>query len=225
MPKKMKKKKKLKLLPFLIFLLVIFFVGLLVKFALDSPIKNIFIYDNKLLSDQEIIDMAGLSDYPSFLRTTSLSIRKKLLKNELIEDVKVVKWVYNKVSIYVKEKDVLFINKDEKIVLSDKSEVSDINVSAVPRLLNYVPDTIYDKFIKGMKKINPNIRKEISEIEYSPNNYDESRFLLYMDDGNYVYLTLTKFDRLNYYNEVYATLGNKKGILYLDSGNHFKIMK
>ena len=225
MPKKMKKKKKLKLLPFLIFLLVIFFVGLLVKFALDSPIKNIFIYDNKLLSDQEIIDMAGLSDYPSFLRTTSLSIRKKLLKNELIEDVKVTKWVYNKVSIYVKEKDVLFINKDEKIVLSDKSEVSDINVSAVPRLLNYVPDTIYDKFIKGMKKINPNIRKEISEIEYSPNNYDESRFLLYMDDGNYVYLTLTKFDRLNYYNEVYATLGNKKGILYLDSGNHFKIMK
>lgn len=225
MPKKMKKKKKLKLLPFLIFLLVIFFVGLLVKFALDSPIKNIFIYDNKLLSDQEIIDMAGLSDYPSFLRTTSLSIRKKLLKNELIEDVKVTKWVYNKVSIYVKEKDVLFINKDEKIVLSDKSEVSDINASAVPRLLNYVPDTIYDKFIKGMKKINPNIRKEISEIEYSPNNYDESRFLLYMDDGNYVYLTLTKFDRLNYYNEVYATLGNKKGILYLDSGNHFKIMK
>lgn len=225
MPKKMKKKKKLKLLPFLIFLLVIFFVGLLVKFALDSPIKNIFIYDNKLLSDQEIIDMAGLSDYPSFLRTTSLSIRKKLLKNELIEDVKVTKWVYNKVSIYVKEKDVLFINKDEKIVLSDKSEVSDINVSAVPRLLNYVPDTIYDKFIKGMKKIKPNIRKEISEIEYSPNNYDESRFLLYMDDGNYVYLTLTKFDRLNYYNEVYATLGNKKGILYLDSGNHFKIMK
>ena len=225
MPKKMKKKKKLKLLPVLIFLLVIFFVGLLVKFGLDSPIKNICIYDNKLLSDQEIIDMAGLSDYPSFLKTSSISIKKKILKNELIEDVKVTKWFFNKVSIYVKEKAVLFINKDNKVILSDKSEVSDIDVSGIPRLLNYVPDTIYDKFVSSMNKIKPNIRKEISEIEYSPNNYDETRFLLYMDDGNYVYLTLTKFDRLNYYNEVYATLGNKKGILYLDSGNHFKIIK
>ena len=46
-----------------------------------------------------------------------------------------------------------------------------------------------------------------------------------MDDGNLVYLTLTKFKMINHYNEVIPQLEGHKGILYLDSGNHFKIME
>ena len=46
-----------------------------------------------------------------------------------------------------------------------------------------------------------------------------------MDDGNSVYLTLTKFRMINYYNDVLPQLDGKKGILYLDSGNHFQIME
>jgi len=46
-----------------------------------------------------------------------------------------------------------------------------------------------------------------------------------MNDGNYVYLTLTKFKQINYYEDVLEKLDGKKGILYLDSGNHFKIME
>ena len=44
-------------------------------------------------------------------------------------------------------------------------------------------------------------------------------------DGNMVYLTLTKFDMINYYNDVLSQLENRKGILYLDNGNHFQIME
>ena len=66
---------------------------------------------------------------------------------------------------------------------------------------------------------------KIGAIEYKPNDYDKDRFLLYMDDGNMVYLTLTKFKMINHYNEVLTQLENHKGILYLDSGNHFKIME
>ena len=40
-----------------------------------------------------------------------------------------------------------------------------------------------------------------------------------------VYLTLTKFKMINHYNEVLTQIENHKGILYLDSGNHFKIME
>ena len=46
-----------------------------------------------------------------------------------------------------------------------------------------------------------------------------------MDDGNSVYLTLTKFSKINYYDESIAQLGGHKGILYLDNGNYFKIMQ
>ena len=44
-----------------------------------------------------------------------------------------------------------------------------------------------------------------------------------MDDDNTVYLTLTKFKMINYYNKVLTQLDGRKGILYLDSGNHFQI--
>ena len=40
-----------------------------------------------------------------------------------------------------------------------------------------------------------------------------------------VYVTLDKIEVINSYNEIVPTLEGKKGILYLDSGNHFQIMK
>lgn len=225
MTKKMKKKKKLKIIPLVIFLLIIFLVYIIVQFLIQSKIKNIYIYDNQFLSDQEIIDLANLEAYPSFIKTTSKSIINKIKENKLVKDVKVKKRLFNQVHIYVEEYTILFQKKDKSIVLSNSKEIKSDIVSDIPMLLNYVPDTIYNKFIKEMTNLKDNIRNEISEIEYAPNNYDQSRFLMYMNDGNYVYLTLTKFDALNYYNEVYPTLGGKKGILYLDSGNHFKIME
>ena len=44
-----------------------------------------------------------------------------------------------------------------------------------------------------------------------------------MHDGNYVYSPLDKIVKLNKYNEIYAELDGKKGILNLDSGNSFEI--
>ena len=47
-----------------------------------------------------------------------------------------------------------------------------------------------------------------------------------MVDGNYVYLTLSKFKLINNYLEIMKDekFEGKKGILYLDSGNHFQIL-
>ena len=46
-----------------------------------------------------------------------------------------------------------------------------------------------------------------------------------MNDGNEVYVTITKLDLLNKYIDIVKKLDNKNGILYLDSGNYFEIKK
>ena len=74
-----------------------------------------------------------------------------------------------------------------------------------------------------MLLIDKDILKHISEIEYKKTDLDKERFMFYMIDGNYVYITLSKINLINSYNEIYPTLEGKKGILYLDSGNHFEI--
>ena len=98
-----------------------------------------------------------------------------------------------------------------------------IDLFRIPRVINYVPNDKVNSFIKDMGKVKRDILGKISDIEYVPNEYDKDRFLLYMDDGNMVYLTLTKFEMINYYNEVLGQLEDHKGILYFDSGNHFEI--
>lgn len=224
--KQKKKRVRIKFIPFLIVILVIIlFVGLFCLLSL-IPIKNIYIKGNSYLSDQTIIELANISDYPSFIKTTTASMKKGLKKNLYIKEVKVKKKLLATVYIEVEEKNLLFRKDDDKkVVLEDKTEVDDNNLYQLPILLNYIPDTKYDNFIKGMNLVSESVKTQISEIRYYPNEQDDDRFLLYMNDGNYVYLTLTKFKQINYYEEVLEKLEGKKGILYLDSGNHFQIME
>lgn len=229
MTKKIVKKKKLKLVNFLIFLL--FLVGLFCggNYILHIPIKNIIIKNTNYLNDDYIIDLAGIKNYPSFILTSSKAMKNKLLKSSYIKKVTIKKeWGFI-LEIDIDEAKPLFYNvTSNKYVLSNKKEVGEESINSnfrVPRLINYVPDNKYNKFFKGMNSVSSAVLSQISDIEYLPNDYDKDRFLLYMDDGNMVYITLTKFKMINHYNEVLTQLDNHKGILYLDSGNHFKIME
>ncbi len=225
---KIKKKKRLKLIPFLLFILVITGAFFLVDVLLDTRIENIVIKGNKIVTDQQIIDEAGLSNYPSFYKTTSYNIKKALEKNSFIKEVKVKRSFYHVITIEVSEYKVLLKKETTgKLVLENMNEVTtDQEIPyTVPRLVNDVPKDKYSKLLKNLLKVKKSVRSSISEFYYDPNEFDKDRFLLYMDDGNSVYLTLTKFRMINYYNDVLPQLDGKKGILYLDSGNHFQIME
>lgn len=225
---KIKKKKRLKLIPFLLFVLVITGTFFLVNVLLDTRIENIVIKGNKIVTDQQIIDEAGLSNYPSFYKTTSYNIKKALEKNSFIKEVKIKRSFYHVITIEVSEYKVLLKKETTgKLVLENMNEVTtDQEIPyTVPRLVNDVPKDKYSKLLKNLLKVKKSVRSSISEFYYDPNEFDKDRFLLYMDDGNSVYLTLTKFRMINYYNDVLPQLDGKKGILYLDSGNHFQIME
>lgn len=227
MAKKVVKKKKLKIIPFLIVLLVMGGLSFGVYKTMKAKIKNIIISNADYLKDDYIIDLAGIRDYPSFYLTNSLKMKKNLLKSPYIREVKIKREFYHILEIDVTVNRPLFINKDSgMVVFEDKRTVLETEANTVfrvPRLINYVPDDKYDTFVEKMAKVDKGTLGKISDIEYVPNDYDKDRFLLYMDDGNMVYLTLTKFKQIEYYNDVLEQLEGRKGILYLDSGNHFQI--
>lgn len=227
MEKQIKKKTKIRLLPFLITLIVVVIILVLGKIVINLPIRNIYIKGNVYLSDQEIIEIAGIEEYPSFIMSFSHNLKKELKNDPWIINAKVEKKFWGIILITVEEAEPLFeVLEEEKIVLSDGSKVEkELLDTPVAGLLNIVPTKKYKKFIKEMADIDISVRYLISEITYVPNEQDKDRFLLYMTDGNYVYLTLTKFQHINYYKEVLEQLEGKKGILYLDSGNHFQIME
>ncbi len=226
MAKKVKKKIRIRILPIVIIIFILTLLSGSVYLLSLIPIKNIYISGNNYLKDQEIIELAKIENYPSFLKTRTKDMKKNIKKSPYVKSVTIKKKILGIVEIQIEEYNILFRKEENnKIVLEDKEELIDNEKYQVPILLNYIPDTKYDSFIKGMNQVTPSIKNQISEIRYYPNTQDEDRFLLYMNDGNYVYLTLTKFKQINYYEDVLEKLDGKKGILYLDSGNHFKIME
>lgn len=221
MQKKYKKKVKIRLVPVIIFLIIatiLYFSG---EYLTEVPIKNIFIYNNSILSDQEIIELAELENYPSFIKTLDKTIKKKLYSNPIIKKVKIKRKLFNVLEIHIEEYTPLFI-KNNKVILDNKKEIDNIKIK-VPILSDLNDDEIYSEFIDEYIKLKDTTKSSISQIIYSPSEYDKTRFLIYMDDGNHIYINIGKLDKLDFYSEIYPTLDNKKGTLYLDSGNHFEV--
>ena len=137
-------------------------------------------------------------------------------------DAKVEK-SFRKIYIKIKENYGLFYNSSIKKTIMFNEKKSDI--TNVPILVNYVTEKVYDLFVDKMKLLDRDIINRISEIKYDPNSVDEERFLLTMSDGNYVYITLEKIETMNNYVDIIKTFDNKKGILYLDSGEYFEVFE
>lgn len=214
--------KKIKIVNILIVLLLLYMIGFYTYKVVVSPINNIFVVGNKYLTDQEIIDIAGIRNYPSFILTTKYNIKKKLLKNDLIDEVKIKKSFGRILTIELKESDPLFIYND-KVILTNGKQIDNKNYK-LPTITNYVEEDILNKLIEKYQNVDDEIKIMISEIEYVPNDIDKERFIITMNDGNYVYITLYKITSINEYIKIVSTLNNKKGILYLDSGNYFETL-
>lgn len=215
-------KRKFKFVKFLVVILILYIILFLGYKLFTAKIKNIFILNNNYLTDQEVIDESGLRKYPSFLLTTKYKIKKNLLKNSLIKEAKIKKKLWGIIYIEISEYEPLFIYQD-KVILDNGTKI-DNNDYILPILINDVNEETLTKFINKYKDIDKEIKMQISEIEYLPNDIDKERFLFTMNDGNYVYITIYKTLAINEYNKILPNLEGKKGILYLDSGNYFEIL-
>lgn len=216
------KKRKLKLGRVLICLLILVLIGLICFYIKKLPIKNIYIIGNSIVPEHDILDISGIQNYPSFIDTSKKDIIKNIKKNEYIKSVKVDKKLWGKVYIYIEEKKIL-CNYNGKLLLDDSTLVDNsYNIYSYPTLISDIT-SIFDKFVDKFSKVNNEALYQISEIEYIPNEVDNERFSLMMDDGNLVYITLNKAGKINKYNSIYSSMDGKKGIVYLDSGDYVEI--
>lgn len=216
------KKKKINLKKLLLALLIIGIFSLLVAYLIHLPIKNIYITGNSIVSDKDIIELGQLTDYPPYINTYFMDIKKHILKNDYIKNVSIKRKMLNKLYIEIEEYKPLAIYNDDLLLSSGKKVKNTYNIDYVPYVINNI-DEIYNDFITSFSKVDNNTLLKISHIEYVPNEVDNERFILYMVDGNYTYITLSKIEKINKYNSIVSELDGKKGIIYLDSGDYVEI--
>ena len=226
---KKKKKKKLRLNYKGIFKLTvsILFLVLVILYFLNLKIKNIYIEGTTNLKDVEIIETAGIKDYPEIYKLKINKIKKDLMALPLVSDVKIKRSIFGKLTIIIKEDKVLFYNNQEGkyITSSGKKIDNNANYKGIPTLINQTPDNIVQKLVEGFNKVDDNILKMINTIEYNPykdangNIIDETRFKLIMNDYNTVMIDTVNIRKLNDYFDIYVSLNMQetKGLLYLDT--------
>jgi cell division protein FtsQ len=212
----------IKFILFVFFITVVFLGG---KKLIKERIHSIIILNNYYLDESTIIEKAKIENYPSFILTSPYKIKNNIKKLDLVKDVKVKKKFWFSIEIDITENKVLYLTRSDGMYTLSNHKKIEGNFYNVPILINYVPSDIESKFIDGLSNIDNDIINKISEIEYSSTNYDNERFLLYMNDENCVYITLSKLNNLNKYNEIKKKLEGHKGILYLDSGNYLEILE
>ena len=221
MKKNKKAKRKLNKKKIIIFIIFIFFIIFVIK-LLNTNITNIYISGNKYLIDQEIIDISKLNNYSISIKNLSYKIEKRLQKNKYILSANVKKnFLLNKVYINIKENYPLFYYEEENTtILFDGTKVNDKLINTT--IINYINNDILEDLIQKTNEIDINILNRISEIKYEPNDVYNDRFLLFMDDGNYVYIRLNNFNTLNKYLDIVKHIdSNNNGVIKLDSGGYF----
>lgn len=222
MIKQKKKKRRLKVGRLFLLLLILIVISFACIKFIDIPIMSITIKGNKILSDQEIIKQAKLEDYPSFFSTFSFMVEKDIKKNPYVKDVEVTKGLLN-IKINVKENVVLYIDKETKEKVTLNGHIKDEKIVCAPFLINTVPQDKQKGFVKALTKINEDILCQMSEIKYDPNEIDLDRYYVFMNDGNSVYLTVNKFNKINKYNSILENIGKQNGTIFLDYGDYFEV--
>ena len=217
----MRKIRYKRLAIFLVFILLLGLIGLKV---LSLRISNIYVSGNVYLSEQKVIELGKISNYPrTFFRLSSF-IESSIEKSDYVKSASVKKKGLTKVYITIEENRPLYFDQaSNKTILMDGSSVSD--KIDVPSLVTPVSEEIYSSFLSQLSLIDLPVLNYISEIEYTPNSVDSKLFLFTMNDGNYIYVNLDRFESVNKYFDMVVKFNNHKGILYLDSGEYFKILE
>lgn len=231
---KKKTKRKINLIALIVIILALYLVFSFVYYVMTLPIKNIYIFGNTYVSDVEIIETANIKNYPSLIKISRRKVKNKLLKNELIDEVKISKKLNGTIKISIKESKPLFYNRSNNtvVLLNGKTISGKNNINfKIPSLINIVPNDIYKKLIEAFSKVNYDVITQISEIEYDPDiindrTIDPERFYLRMVDGNSIYTNPVNIKRLNNYFGVYDSIPDGvKGTLYFDSNSDNNMFK
>ena len=219
---KKKRKKRLRVGRLFLLLIIILAISFACVKFIDVPIRSIIITGNENLSDQEVIEISGLKDYPSYFSTFSFNVKNKLEDNFYIETAKVRKGILS-IKIDIKEEKVLYIDKSTGKKYTKDGSLEDDKIVCAPFVTNEVTKNNQEDLIKAMGKLNKGILCQTSEIKYDPNEIDDDRYYVFMNDGNSVYLTVNKFKKLNKYNTILENIGKQNGTLYLDYGDYFEV--
>lgn len=217
--------KPLSIITFLFILVLIYMISPL------SRVKDIVIVGNQSLDTSQIRKIANIHVNDNLTTIYTFNIKKNLESNDLISRAYIKKDLFSrKVIINVHEVTGLFYYKNNNAkYLVDKNLTTQVvknDVVNFPKFTNYlnIKNEYITDFINELKKVKASVLNQISEIQYKPNSTFKNRFLLKMNDRNYIYLLSKNVAyKLNYYQELRRVIVQSSPVdIYFENASYYK---
>lgn len=215
-------KRRLKIKGVLVLASVLALLFFLFQALLKVKVRSISIEGTTYVKDADIIKAGGLNEETLFFKFSKKKVCENIKENPLVSTCDIRRKPDLSIEIDILENVPLFYyTVDSSIVLSDGTRMEGSSVG-LPTLINLVPEVVLGEFISGLRDVKSDIIHSISEIEYSPSVakdgtvIDNERFIMSMNDGNTVYVNNRRLSNLDYYDKIYATIGDKKGVFNFD---------
>lgn len=235
---KLKQARKKKANRKLIFYLSVFFFLLLVIIYLQSPlsnVKHINVVGNKIMNDQEILELTELSTDTNIWTIREKTISLSIASHPIIDTVKVTRNLPSGITIEVEEHKIVgYMFDEEKVrynpILSDgmiPSVETRLNYGAAPVLMNFDDEQYLQRMIDELNEVPTQIFNLISEIYWEPTDKNKYKIVMYMNDGFVVHATIRGFaTKMQAYPSVVSQLDSSvKGILHMSVGTYFEEIK
>ena len=137
-----KKRRKIKLKALVLIFITLAIILIIINVILNLSITNIYIKGNSILTDEEIIKIGKLENYPKIFSNEVLNIKSNLEEYQYIRKVKIKRTnFFTNVYITVYENYPIFTYQ-EQTYLYDLSTTNDC--FAVPLIVNEIPKDIYN---------------------------------------------------------------------------------
>lgn len=230
---KLKEARKKKANRRLVFYMSLFFFLISIIIYLQSPlseVKHITVENNSFISDDEIIDISGLSTSSNIWAVDTNAMENELIENPVIEEAKIDKKFPNTINIAITEKNIIGFVEDGSSfypVLESGELLNSVEYSAytgeAPLLVGFTDEDILGKMATELNQLPQDILDLISEIYWNPEE-NQNNILLYMNDGFVVKGTIRDIaDGLNVYPSVVSQLDpDAQGIIHMGVGVYFE---
>lgn len=231
---KLKEQRKHKANRRLILYLSLFFILLsLIIYSQSSlsKVSAIQVSGNRHLTEEEIVQLSGISLKTSIWRVNEENTSVSILQHKEIKEAVVKRKFPNSVEIAVKEYNrIAYIYEDGNYypVIENGKILAAIEQETLPDdaplMMNWNQGNLVEEFINELMKLPESIIYAISEIHHTPSEVDPYHMTLFMNDGFEVSATVRDFsEKMSAYPSIVAQLNpDQKGVINIEVGTFFK---
>ncbi|MGP4072566.1 cell division protein FtsQ/DivIB [Piscibacillus sp. B03] len=208
---------------------------ILVIVYLQSPlshISNIEVQNNRVISDDEVVELSGLSTNQSFWSINRDEVISSVESHQEISDVTMKRSWYNKVTLQVNEFTRVGYVKTSNLfnpILENGQVLKDTELKVpkgdAPVLHGFSnEDKLLTRLTQQLANLDSAVVSLISEVYSDPTETNQDRIRLYTTDGQEVIASIHNFEeKMSLYPSIASQVApDLEGVLYIDVGAYFK---